>query len=125
MTIDDLLVQWAVWCAKRDDGGLGFAPNRLGVLMSGGVVAGAGNNSLPYGIDCDSVFATVDSEICRLPDVYRLVVDRHYRCIGDDKAKAKAFGTCVRTYYKYLADTKALLYQALRDKCASVGLTAC
>ena len=95
--------------------------------MSGGVLTGntGGTVNLPYGVDVDSVFSTVDSEICRLPDVYRLIVDRHYRCIGDDKAKAAAFGTSIRTYYKYLADTKVLLYQALKDKCTSVGLTAC
>lgn len=125
MTIDDLLMQWAEWCAKRDDKGLGFGTNRLNVLMSGGVVAGTGNHSLPYGIDCDSLFANVDAAVCGLPDVYRLVVDRHYRYIGDDRAKAKAFGTCVRTYYKYLSDTKALLYQALRDKLTELELTAC
>ena len=114
MTIDSLLEGWARWCARRDDSGLGYAASALNRLISGEVCSGrVAPGALPYGIDPDSVFSRVDSAVLDLPDLHRLIIVRHFLRIGTDKAKAKATGCCVRTYYKYLADAKTMLAKGL------------
>ena len=126
MTIDDLLVRWACWRSVRDDGGLGYSSSALNRLMSGEVnTGGISGSSLPYGIDADSVFSKVDSAVCRLPDVFRVLVERHYLFIGDESAKARAFGVCDRTYRRYKQSAWSMLLGELQDIVAGLDFTAC
>ena len=126
MTIDDLLMRWARWRSVRDDGGLGYSSNALNRMMAGEVNTGcSAESSLPYGVDADSVFSNVDSAVCRLPDVFRLVVERHYFFIGDEAAKARAFGVCGRTYRRYMQSARQLLFSDLRDGVSGIDLTGC
>lgn len=115
MTIDSLMEGWARWCAIREDKGLGYAASALNRLMSGDVVSGMPQSVLPYGIDPDSAYARVDTAVCNLPDLHRLIVTRHYMRIGLDKDKAQAIGCSLRTYYRYLDDAKIILILRLND----------
>lgn len=102
MTLDDLLQHWASWRVKREDGGLGYATTRLGILMGGGVVAGSGNSNLPYGIDADSVGAAIDTAVCRLPKRRQEVVIQEYCRVGEQKAKAAGLKIALKTYEEHL-----------------------
>lgn len=90
MKLDDLLLWWAEWSAKREDGGLGFGVSRVNFWMSGGVVVGntGGTANLPYGVDVDSIASVMDRAICKLSTRRREILMVEYREIGTQAAKA-------------------------------------
>lgn len=90
MTIEQLLDFWAEWSARKDDNGLGYGRSRLGVLMAGGVAAGSGNSSLPYGIDENAVVLTVERHISKLRPPAKAIIKQEYFGRGCQKEKAAA-----------------------------------
>lgn len=90
MKLNDLLLWWAEWSAKREDGGLGFGISRVNFLMSGSVFTSntGGTVNLPYGIDVDSIGSIMDRAICKLTPRRREILMVEYRNIGTQAAKA-------------------------------------
>lgn len=103
LTIESLMEDWARWCARRDDGGLGYRTSGLNRLMAGGELRFGGQvRSIPYGVDVDSVCSDIDVAVARLPLRRREVVHAEYRRIGLQKDKAIGLGITDRMYRKHL-----------------------
>ncbi|WP_107813548.1 molecular chaperone DnaJ [Neisseria sicca] len=134
MTIDDLLARWGFWRSVRDDNGLGYATSAANRAMAGDANTGGTRPLLPYGVDADSVFSAVDRVVMKeLPAFHREVlllrysggVGDEYKKVSVEKAMAEKCGCCVRLFYKYLKDAKALLCVALSGSEAGRLLNGC
>lgn len=106
MTIESLLEYWAAWRAKRAENGLGYKASRLNMMMGSGVLMPSAGYKpeLPYGIDADSLAASVDLEVCRLTARQKEVVVAEYCTIGTQEAKARGVGRGISrwTYIEHL-----------------------
>lgn len=117
--VDELLREWARWCERQDNIGLGF-PRKV-----------------PYAEErvdrsVESFVPDVDPEVlrineilsqvpCPLPKQHRAVIWIHYREPGKTKDKASALGMRRDRYYQFLEHAQAMLESLLESKRARVA----
>lgn len=87
MKIEQLMEEWARWCAVREDNGLGYKPSLNFMLER--KTARKQVSEIPYGVDIDSVMSAIDQTVNRLPYIRKQVVIAEYRLIGTREAKAQ------------------------------------
>ena len=97
----DMLQKWGVWLSRREDHGLGYKQSSFNLL-------GAAPSSsskvalLPYGVDEDEVFGAIDSAVCQLPKLHRVILIEEYCTAGLSQDKYKSVGVGKTTYFKFL-----------------------
>lgn len=88
MQIEQLMEEWARWCAVREDNGLGYKSSSLNFIFERKVIKER-VSEIPYGVDVDSVMSAIDQAVNRLPYIRKQVVIAEYRQIGSREVKAK------------------------------------
>ncbi|NDV11660.1 hypothetical protein [Crenobacter caeni] len=109
--MDELLVAWASWKARRADAGLGYKVSALAAWATSDQPAPAKAALLPPDVDVDERLTLVDSAVCLLPRFHFVVINEWYFRTTDEAGMLKRVGVSRRSFFVYLRDARELCVQ--------------
>lgn len=116
--VEKRLNQWADWCLRGNDYGLGFPKKTMEAKLKdgGGIwVKVTGEKPLPSNPQAEHIESLI-KELAQLRKYLALVVSMQYLTQGIPKQKAKKIELSYSRYYTYLALAKHWLDGRLRAK---------